>query len=195
MALEDLARPPEFKPFPKMARLHRDMVITEKIDGTNACIVVRRDEASGAYAVHAQSRKRIITPQSDNFGFARWVADHIEELVQLGPGYHYGEWWGLGIQRGYGLDEKRFSLFGPWYHAMDLPECVSTVPVLDRYTFDHNRIKTALNELREGGSRAAPGFDNPEGIVVRHEAARICFKVTLEKDEVPKALADKVPYA
>jgi hypothetical protein len=37
--------------------------------------------------------------------------------------------------------------------------------------------------MKEQGSRAAPGFANPEGVVIYHEAARIMFKKTFEKDE------------
>src|SRR5687767_11177216 len=97
----------EFREFQKIARLNRAVIVTEKIDGTNGCVVVSED----GLTVTAQSRSTIITPQNDNFGFAKWVQDNAEELKQLGPGYHYGEWWGCGIQRKYGLDEKRFSLF------------------------------------------------------------------------------------
>jgi hypothetical protein len=43
-----------------------------------------------------------------------------------------------------------------------------------------------LSKLREEGSLAAPGFMNPEGVVVFHLAAGMGFKKTLEKDEVPK---------
>ncbi len=35
--------PPAFKPWPKIPRLRRDIVITEKIDGTNAIIHVAED--------------------------------------------------------------------------------------------------------------------------------------------------------
>ena len=34
---------PEFKPWPKIPRLRRSIVITEKIDGTNAIIHVAED--------------------------------------------------------------------------------------------------------------------------------------------------------
>src|SRR5512133_2019075 len=99
----------EFQSFGKISRLSRDMVITEKIDGTNGCIYIGED---GEFLVG--SRTRWITPECDNHGFARWAYDHKDELVLgLGPGRHYGEWWGSGIQRGYDLPkgEKRFSLF------------------------------------------------------------------------------------
>lgn len=57
----------EFVGFPKIPRLNRGIIVTEKIDGSNACIVI--DEESDIWA---QSRKRIITPEVDNFGFATW---------------------------------------------------------------------------------------------------------------------------
>jgi hypothetical protein len=46
--------------------------------------------------------------------------------------------------------------------------------------------ESALTMLRENGSFAAPGFNDPEGIVVYHTAARQTFKVTLENDEAAK---------
>ena len=182
-----------FEEFPKMARLTRECVITEKIDGTNAQIIITDDGQIGA-----GSRTRLITPQDDNFGFARWVEEHKEELIPgLGPGRHFGEWWGGKIQRGYGLTEKRFSLFNTtrWAcrHAQVTystegwaPLCCYVVPELYRGLFQESAVLDALARLAAQGSYAAPGFMKPEGIVIYHEAARIGFKKTLEKDEQPK---------
>lgn len=75
-----------FIPFDKIPRLKRGCVITEKIDGTNAQVVVGEDGS-----VRAGSRKRWITPEDDNFGFAAWVRRNEEELRELGPGQHFGE--------------------------------------------------------------------------------------------------------
>lgn len=188
-----------------MARLSRECVITEKIDGTNAQILIGED---GSLMVG--SRTRWITPEQDNHGFARWVMEHREELLQLGPGRHFGEWWGSGIQRGYGLPEgdKRFSLFNVsrWCLAGELPRRISTadpriekhqdilppccglVPVLYRGEFSTSEALSVLESLRVGGSVASPGFMKPEGIVVFHIAGNVGFKKTLEKDAVPKSL-------
>src|SRR5512146_375065 len=216
----------EFQAWPKIARLYRDCVITEKIDGTEAAVGIQvmddhsdfvcdidRGEVAFAYlhgmwpptpvAVYAQSRKRLINPKMDNHGFARWVWEHAQSLVDvLGPGVHHGEWWGSGIQRGYGLPkgEKRFSLFNtkrwqPNFNCRDqrlidsdVPGlCV--VPVLYDELFDTAAVDRIKEHLRTWGSVAAPGFMNPEGIVVYHTAARVMFKSTLENDEVPKEVA------
>jgi RNA ligase len=230
----------EFKGFGKIARLNRDIVVTEKIDGTNAAIGIRlyavglspdfvlpdhddqvkfldrggRDvNGMVNYAVvYAQSRKRIITPESDNFGFAHWVYENAETLVHdLGEGLHFGEWWGSGIQRGYGLEkgDKRFSLFNVkrWYdeclvdHAGDevcyLPAYFKTpklgvVPVLYRGPFVMMNINETLINLGLYGSQASPGFDMPEGVVVYHTAANQLFKVTLVGDETPKSQINKL---
>ena len=100
-----MTTPPEFRPFPKIPRFDREVIITEKIDGTNASVHVTDDGH-----VFAGSRNRWLTWDQDNFGFARWVKEHEDELrTGLGPGTHFGEWWGLGIQRGYDLHERRFS--------------------------------------------------------------------------------------
>lgn len=174
-----------FEEFPKIPRLKRGCTVSEKIDGTNAQIHIT-DEGE----VLAGSRSRYITPEQDNYGFARWVKANEEELRKLGPGRHFGEWWGSGVQRGYGLKngDKRFSMFnvGRWKDE-PLPSCVGLVPVLYEGPFSSDVIDRILDELRVGGSKAAPGFMNPEGIIVYHAAARSLFKVTLEKDEEHKS--------
>lgn len=179
----------EFRPFAKIARISRQCVITEKIDGTNAQIYINdKGDLEGV-----GSRKRWITPKDDNFGFARWAYEHTQELEELGPGNHFGEWWGLGIQRKYGLDEKRFSLFNTSRWADDdlRPACCGIVPVLWEGEFCTNEARNQVNRLREYGSIAAPGFMKPEGIVIWHVAARIYFKKTCEQDEVPKFLQEQ----
>lgn len=176
----------EFRAFSKIARLNREAIITEKIDGTNAVVFVGEDGA-----VLAGSRSRWITPTDDNFGFAKWVAAHEDELrAGLGFGYHYGEWWGAGIQRRYGLAEKRFSLFNVSRWTDDVrPKCCHVVPHIASGTDMRAAVDHALAVLRERGSLAAPGFMKPEGIVAYHTASGQLFKVTLEKDSEPKGAA------
>jgi hypothetical protein len=204
----------EFTEFPKMPRLSRDCIISEKIDGTNASVIIfktdvgidpsdidlnlrlgigvmgaEHDGTRAAFHVFAGSRSRFITPDKDNYGFAKFVAANIDELVKLGPGQHFGEWWGSGIQRGYGLTngDKRFSLFDTrWTDRDNRPACCSVVPILAQRTFDGSLIDTVLIDLAMHGSKAAPGFMRPEGIVVYHTAAKMAFKKTIDKDESPK---------
>ena len=176
----------EFQEFQKIPRLSRGIVVTEKIDGTNAQVAIDDDGD-----MHFGSRNRWITPDDDNCGFARWAAENRGELSKLGAGRHYGEWWGAGIQRRYGLTEKRFSLFntGRWADASLLPACVHVVPILYQGDFSQEAITAALESLRTNGSVAAPGFMRPEGIVIYHAAARMLFKKTIEKDDMPKGIA------
>lgn len=56
----------DFVPFPKMARLRRDCIITEKIDGTNASVLI-----TDSGDVFAGSRNRFVYPNDDNYGFAK----------------------------------------------------------------------------------------------------------------------------
>ena len=196
----------EFNGFPKMARLSREIFVTEKIDGTNAQIFITDDGA-----IMAGSRTRWITPADDNFGFAAWVEANREELAVLGPGRHFGEWWGRGINRGYGLAERRFSLFNVQRWALYgtepatiqtadprvtrtqdvLPPCCGLVPVLYRGIFDTAAIDAAILSLRIAGSAAAPGFRDPEGVVVFHTAGNVGFKKTLKSDDAPKSVSEK----
>ncbi len=188
----------EFKEFPKMARLSRECIITEKLDGTNAQIyIVGEDDPDydpalathivGGYALLVGSRTRWIKPGDDNYGFAAWVKQNADELVKLGIGQHFGEWWGKGIQRGYGVSDKRFSLFNTTrWNKENVPGCVSVVPELYRGLFDTITVDGWIQNLKLEGSIAAPGFMKPEGIVIYHVAAGIGFKKTIEKDEQPK---------
>jgi hypothetical protein len=197
----------DFKEFQKIPRLKRDMVISEKIDGTNSRVVIvkRSLEAYKEYAdlvvqgflitendefeMFAGSKSRWIKPgkDSDNHGFASWVKLHSEELFNLGEGTHFGEFFGNGIQRGYGLDHKRFALFNT--HRWKLtppPACCEIVPILYQGLFDTNKVDEVLNELKEKGSVAVPGFMKPEGIIIYLVASRQMYKMTIENDQFHK---------
>jgi len=190
----------EFKPFSKIPRLNRLCTITEKIDGTNGIIDIRPyidstvlgdltllTQVNGC-EIRAGSRTRWITPQDDNFGFAAWVLANVEELLKLGPGTHYGEWWGGSIQRGYGIQEKRFSLFNTarWGDDAVRPACCYVVPVLYEGPFDTEVAGIIMDGLATVGSAASPGYMDPEGIVVFHHAANSMFKATIKGDEEGK---------
>jgi hypothetical protein len=207
----------EFQAWPKTSRFFRDIVITEKIDGTNAAVqIIKADNLthwkhedgtrsffdpqpldvvmleSEAYVVYAQSRNRLIDAKNDNAGFAGWVTKHAAELVTvLGEGTHFGEWWGSGIQRGYGLTkgEKHFSLFNT--HRFNEIEAVSdglvrSVPILYEGSMAEGEITAALELLKEHGSMAVRGFTNPEGICVYHTSSRLVQKVTLDNNDAGK---------
>jgi len=196
-----------FEAFPKIARLNRECVITEKLDGTNAQVWIRDiseidpneelhtpynvavEKHGTIYIVAAGSRNRWIRRGDDNYGFAAWVCEHAHELVDLGPGRHFGEWWGKGIQRGYGLDEKRFSLFNVhrWTDPASRPACCHVVPTLFEGLFRTIDVEETLEALQVFGSSAAPGFKKPEGIIVYHTAQGHLYKVTCENDESPKS--------
>lgn len=205
----------EFAAWPKTARLFRDIVVTEKIDGTNAAIhatpvadweadlirsspsavdgpcVVHVDDVF--WAVSAQSRKRIITPgkTTDNYGFAGWVYENAAALVRLlGEGLHFGEWWGQGIQRNYGMACKHFSLFNTERYAglfaMVGDSMVQPVPTLYQGPNDTAKINECLRSLAAYGSVAVNGWPTPEGICVYHSASRSVSKVTLDNNDAGK---------
>lgn len=197
----------EFIHWPKIPRatnLH--CYITEKIDGTNAQIfiepvafdwsraenrplsdeLVLKDVAMSGLTFKVGSRNRWITPEADNYGFARWAYEHKELLLRLGPGRHFGEWWGPGIQRHYNQVARTFSLFDRrrWdpekiaERGLDAIG-VSVVPMLA--TCDILDLGPTMlhveRELTTKGSVAAPGFMRPEGVVVNIGNA-VSFKIT-----------------
>lgn len=206
-----------FQSWPKTPRLFKNMVVTEKLDGTNGCVVIIPEENEpdptyginiNGYWVYAQSRTRLIPLRArgmddigwrkrDNAGFGEWVRLNCYLLTEaLGAGYHYGEWWGHGIQRGYGLEkgDRRFSLFNTkrWGYLSDpglaanVPG-LGVVPVMEEYTFDTDVIRDIFSDLMGGGSYAVPGYMNPEGLVVYHPASDQVFKMT-DNGDAHKAL-------
>lgn len=170
-----------FEPFPKLSRISRSVIITEKLDGTNAQVIVTNDGRVGA-----ASRNRLIRVGDDNYGFAAWVEENKDELVKLGPGRHFGEWYGKGIQRGYGLANRRFALFNTGRWSTDRPACCDVVPVLKVTDQGFVNVDEVMHDLWSGGSVAVPGYRNPEGIVLFHTASGTLYKKTFEHDSQGK---------
>lgn len=156
--------PITFESFPKIPRFNSfPMTITEKIDGTNAQIIITEEGEFGC-----ASRNRLITPEDDNYGFAAWAYENKENLMALGRGRHYGEWYGKGIQRGYGLEDRRFALFNTrrWTNDNPPPECCEVVPVLYHGEFDRATVEAHMLVLQLQGSFLVPDYMNPEGVCI-----------------------------
>lgn len=211
----------QFQKFPSIPRYRKDIRIYEKADGTNACVAIHPftnedgtpnpvaydapkedvilDEANQPVHVYAQSRSKVITPgkSTDNYGFAHYVRENQYSLyLSLGIGYHFGEWYGSGINRNYGLDHKRFMLFNPdRYPGLKeegfAPLNVDVAPLLysgpARYGApgepERDAVTDAMDALLHGGSRLVPGFMDPEGVVIFHTASRQLYKATFDYDE------------
>jgi hypothetical protein len=207
----------KFIEFKKIPRLSREVIVTEKIDGSNGQIYIVKEEELTSIddyffieehllarkdnlLMFAGSRNRWlqIGKQNDNMGFATWVKENAEELFQLGEGCHFGEYYGKSIQRGYGLDHKRFALFNvsKWANQNEplaeeqsyCPKCCEVVPTLYVGDFDTQKIYEALVMLKWDGSRAVPGYTLPEGIIIFHTASGHYYKKTVENDAKPKSL-------
>lgn len=198
----------EFKAWPKTSRLFREVTVTEKIDGTNACIVFEPDPVCGKfdcgddahYVYAAQSRNRIITSKSDNAGFAAWVQEnHAALFEKLGYGRHYGEWWGQKIGRKYNMPFRVFSIFNTDLWSVQLGDNIAYemqngflthVPVLGRFDMDTSVIMDCAEYLNDGGSVASRvfgiEFDRPEGICVFHSTSRVVQKFTFDKNDAGK---------
>jgi hypothetical protein len=196
----------KYPAFPKIPRWDREILLTEKIDGTNGLIRIQPASFSVAedievqawppvaqaedgewYDVQPGSRNRWLTPESDNHGFGKWAQNNAAELVKLGPGHHFGEWYGQGINRGYGLDGKRFMLFNTsrWAEAEVRPACCEVATVLGRTTGAQlgADLTAVIDDLNTHGSRHVPGYTKPEGIVLFHIAGNHLFKVVLDPSE------------
>lgn len=169
-----------FKKWPKIARYTKPMRghITEKMDGSNACIIVQDGKVVGC-----QSRKRIITPDEDNFGFARWVYNNANYLKGLGDGYHYGEWCGPKINGNrHNLDMNTFFLFS-WYREEELGRPVDNleyVRLLHEGDIDPDTVTTAMEDLL---FISAHEDYIPEGIVIYYSDYKFHLKHTYENPE------------
>ena len=185
----------EFKPFKKIPRYTSEIVLTEKLDGTNASILITEypcETGVPMLTVEACSKNRVLgLGVLDNHGFCAWVQEHETELKKLGVGQHYGEWYGRGIGRNYGLDHKRFALFNvgrwrdssnEWLPVPGLPDCVEVVPVIGSAVYSSVDIDGAINHLKTKGSIAVPGFMEPEGVIIYHKNSNQLFKRLVEND-------------
>lgn len=173
---------PIFKAWPKIQRYDEgiSIVITEKIDGTNACIIVDEGKVLGI-----QSRKRLITPDKDNMGFASWVTEHEEQLATLGTGYHFGEWAGPGIQKNpLGLEQKEFFLFNPFRHNEEYfnwlnPQLsrgkVQSVPLLYQGKYTPGIVESTFEELDANTEY------KPEGVMIYFPKADSYIKHVVNK--------------
>lgn len=120
-----------------------------KIHGTNAGILLEDGE------LVALSRKRRLTLQDDNYGFAAWVHQNAEDLMELfwdtneGTTY-WGEWCGKGIQAGVAVSElpRRWVVF-PGQDLVTVPECVEVLPVQYACLIDFIDLTTAQKLLAE----------------------------------------------
>jgi len=177
----------EFKAWPKIPRGSPFTgVITEKMNGTNACVIIEDDVVVGA-----QSRNKLIYPEGtegkekgcDNAGFAQWVDANKEELAKLGDGYHYGEWCGPSIQSNpHRLPEKMFFLFNSfrWGKNPDRPACCSVVRELFSGYIDEQVIQEVMGYLHFDASCKEY---TPEGIVIYWKTFRSYTKHTFENAE------------
>ena len=165
-----------FISFPKIPRFENEsIIITEKIDGTNAQIYIDIDGN-----IQSGSRNRWVTCESDNYGFASYVETIKYFFEGIRDFRIYGEWWGHGIQRGYGLTEKRFS---PFYLPRGMEEKLpfTSVPILYHGEFKMNILDKIIQDLKENGSKAAPGFSRPEGVVIYAEQSKALWKIPFDK--------------
>lgn len=192
----------EFKSWGSTTRENKNKTITEKLNGTNACIVAQDGK------VTAQSRKRIITPDDDNYGFAKWVYDNAGALLDtLGYGYHYGEWYGEGIQKNpLGIEGKRFALFHATKYTegngfdLERVDGLETVPLLHHGQCDVWTIPNIMQDLNIYGSKVEgakvigqietfPGIQicaPAEGIIIWNNETKTRTKMLLEDDAFHK---------
>jgi len=184
----------EFKRYPRIKRSLGlgNMLITEKIDGTNAMFVIE-DKKLTLLGTHRRQllmigdpkliehyqhipdleyRESLMAeePRRAHFGFVGWCEDHKEELESIGDGVYYGEWVTpevKGCQRYPYEGPPKLFLFCPqrWPEQRPQPACLDLVPTLYRGPFNEEMIQTVIDEL-DGDSVAFPGSDNPEGIII-----------------------------
>ena len=191
----------DFVAFPDIKKFAiAQMSITQKIHGSNAQIVIWKEEAYhfGTEPVmnshiRAGSRTRWIYPHDDNYGFAAFVEANKAELIEkLGEGTHYGEWAGPGINSGEGLTQKTFVLFDWWrYKDKPMPPQTVVVPVLYAGPVDIAKIDEVMDDLKTNGSKLVPGYMKPEGVVISLAGVRYKKVFTAEETQWTKSDSNK----
>lgn len=176
--LEPIETSVEFQSWPKIPRaVLGDCVMTMKMDGTNACVIIEEGKVVGI-----QSRKRMINvgKDSDNYGFASYVVQNMDKFLELGEGKHYGEWAGLGIQKNpHNLENKQFFLFDTrrWGPHNKPPEGINVVEVLYQGEYTRSTVDDVMYNLR---TRAHNEGWVAEGIVVYFPKLQAMEKHTFE---------------
>lgn len=173
---------PDFKAWNEIDRFKGvGVIITEKIHGTNAQIEVYPDEEG---VLHAVAGKRTGYVEHGHFGFAEFVkTNEVEICDKLSHGRHHGEWVGPGINSAYGLTEKRFVLFNHSRPFESLPPKMDIVPVLFKGAYSPEAVEHIMNDLKASGSRYAPGFMKPEGIVLQFPDFGAMRKMVFKPEE------------
>jgi hypothetical protein len=192
-------REPLFRSFSSIPRWSKGVAVSEKIDGTNAQIhIVQYGDEEFDFDGHAwlaiaknferdqymlvASRNKYIMLDQDNQGFGNWCLANVAELWKLGPGRHYGEWAGPGIQKNpLNLEEKRLFMFNPKWVDQG-PSCVEIAPVLAE-CMDAGDIDQLMADLKRNGTQVEGGKGQAEGVVIYHHGSGKLYKATYDNPE------------
>lgn len=190
----------KYPSFNKIERLENIYcIISEKIDGTNGLIEINYD------SVKFGSKNRYLESHEDNAGFMNFYSYHknifintakelnekeieisgetLTKYEEIYPIHIYGEWFGKGIQRGYGLDKKFFMPFNPEYAELliehEVPHIVRPY-ILYEGKFSEKVATSSMHFLKEEGSYVIPKYMKPEGIVIYFPKYNFYLKDTFE---------------
>lgn len=116
-----------------------------KLHGTNAGVRVKDGE------VVAQSKYQLITPQSDNMGFAKWTEEKKDFFLRLKGDYTvFGEWCGSGILKGTAINRvptKQFVVFAVMGKPVTDPSVDDGNENFTEVIVDPQQIADLLGEL------------------------------------------------
>jgi hypothetical protein len=182
-----------FKPYIHVVRcgkpevegfLSSPCVVQPKLDGTNACVWAEGGE------VLCGSRKRQVTPDDDNAGFAAWVssddpdAESLRRVALSWPGYvFYGEWLpvkGTKLGKSYTVRGKLFlfdvadvstGVYGDYETLVTMASGYPyIVPLLG--SFPDGLSEQELASLAESNTFLLPDGMVGEGVVAKSPAWR-----------------------
>jgi hypothetical protein len=109
-----------------------------KLHGTNSAVQIHNDGT-----IVCQSRERVIVPEDDNAGFARWInSQKTEWSLAFHNIIFYGEWCGSGIQKSVAISDigkKVFAVFAARY--LDGSDNLIIEPSELKELFENTNIK------------------------------------------------------
>ena len=215
---------PSFSSIERLENIY--CVISEKIDGTNGLIEIQNkanNSNTGSMIVKFGSRNRYISFSDDNAGFANFFRHYEKKFKNMAkeiiassynedsqtdeiptenyPLRIYGEWFGKGIQRGYGLDDKYFMPFSSFYAEHMIKAGIPNIMMPNiMYTgkFSLEVVDNCMNCLTSGSfHNLITNYDNPEGIVIYFPKYNFRLKQTFEGSKwernITKSEHDKKP--
>lgn len=174
--------------YPHLIRGHHTVqyAFKVKLHGTNAGVCIEPDGTVTAF-----SRTNVVSPGSDNAGFAAWVAankDAWSAMKGTLPFVVYGEWCGPGVQKGVAVTQIPNKIFAPFAVRTLTPDSEN-----DAMLFEPAEVAASCPKLDD--VHVIPWFNDRTMILVDWSAEEQVLQPTLDRiNTYVDAVEQKDPF-